>query len=67
MGAPSPVMGMVVKAIIRPAAAEDHGAQKLRIMNHCKTHLEGFKVPMLIEISDNAHHSTRFKKMRAAL
>jgi acyl-CoA synthetase (AMP-forming)/AMP-acid ligase II len=63
-GRPSHVVGMVVKATVRLVTAEEERSAARRIRQHCEQRLEGYKVPAVIEISDAAHHSERFKKTR---
>ncbi|MDR2407238.1 MAG: fatty acid--CoA ligase family protein [Bacteroidales bacterium] len=36
------------------------------IRQHCKKHLESFKIPMRIDFIETNNHSERFKKLRAA-
>ncbi|BCY08844.1 class I adenylate-forming enzyme family protein [Actinoplanes sp. L3-i22] len=65
-GQPSPVTGMVVKAVLRLAEPEDPQAVRARVRAHCRSRLERFKVPQLIEVSGADQHSERFKKIRVA-
>lgn len=63
-GEPSPVTGMVVKATILPVVPEPHRDFRQRIRRHCLERLQPYKVPVVIEFSDSAQHSERFKKLR---
>lgn len=65
-GKPSPVTGMVVKAVVRLASPEPASTAQRRIREHCRGRLEAFKVPVLIDISDQPQHSDRLKKIRVA-
>jgi acyl-CoA synthetase (AMP-forming)/AMP-acid ligase II len=65
-GTPSHVTGMVVKATVQLIEPEDHRALARRLRAHCREHLELFKVPVVVEISDAQQHSERFKKIRRA-
>ncbi|MFD5075725.1 class I adenylate-forming enzyme family protein [Streptomyces sp. NPDC058371] len=66
-GRPSHVTGMVVKATVQLADGVEEDARSVsrRVREHCRTKLEGFKVPALVEVSTEQHHSDRFKKTRA--
>jgi acyl-CoA synthetase (AMP-forming)/AMP-acid ligase II len=66
-GHPNPVTGMVVKAVVLLAEDEEEQSVRGRIRAHCRTRLEAFKVPALIEVSKAAQHSDRFKKIRSAV
>jgi len=67
-GHPSHVMGMVVKAtvLLSPETAEDPGAVQRQVRAHCRSKLEPFKVPAVVEVSTGRQHSDRFKKIRGA-
>ena len=64
-GRPSHVTGMVVKAVIKLAEPVDRRTFTRQVRQHCRAHLEVFKVPAVVEISEEVHHNDRFKKMRA--
>ncbi|MFD6530635.1 class I adenylate-forming enzyme family protein [Streptomyces sp. NPDC060184] len=64
-GRPSPVTGMVVRAVLQPAVPCDEAELARRARAHCAERLEAFKVPALIEVSARQQHSERFKKMRS--
>ena len=55
---------MVVKALVRLTTPEPAEAVQARIRQHCRTHLEPFKIPAVIEITDEKQYSERFKKIR---
>ncbi|MFC4565148.1 class I adenylate-forming enzyme family protein [Nocardiopsis mangrovi] len=63
-GRPSPVTGMVVKAVVRLHLDEDARAVARRVREHCLRRLEPFKVPAVVEVSARPQHSDRFKKIR---
>lgn len=63
-GRPSPVTGTVVTAVVRVHTAEDHAAVARRVREHCRQRLEPFKVPAVVQVSDERQHSDRFKKIR---
>lgn len=63
-GAPSPVTGQVVKAMVTLVEPEDPQLFKRRVRQYCRERLEPFKVPMIVELVDRDHHSARFKKQR---
>ena len=65
-GRPSHVTGMVVKATLKLVRPEDTRTLTRRVRQHCRLHLEPFKVPALVEVSAEPHHSERFKKLRTA-
>ncbi|MEV6113647.1 AMP-binding protein [Streptomyces sp. NPDC052109] len=66
-GIPSPVTGMVVKATVQLAEGveEDQRSVARRVRAHCAGKLEAFKVPAIVQVSDQRHHSDRFKKTRS--
>lgn len=64
-GKPSHVTGMVVKAVVKVTGSADRAALVRTVREHCRSRLEPFKVPVVVEISDAEHHNDRFKKSRA--
>ncbi|MBO9553669.1 fatty acid--CoA ligase family protein [Cellulomonas sp.] len=64
-GLPSPVTGQVVQAGLLLAEPEDPRALRRRVDAHCRNRLEPFKIPAKIVVTEGAHHSERFKKVRA--
>lgn len=64
-GEKHPITGNIVSARIRLLEDEDPKSVKLRVKAHCRERLQGFKVPVKIEIAADVQHSERFKKMRA--
>jgi acyl-CoA synthetase (AMP-forming)/AMP-acid ligase II len=64
-GRPSHVTGMVVKAVVKLTEPADPKALARQVREHCRTRLEPFKVPAVVEISDQDHHNDRFKKTRS--
>lgn len=66
-GKANPVMGKVVAARIQPINPNtERSSLKLSIIALCRSALAPFKVPMMIEFSDQDQHSSRFKKARLA-
>lgn len=63
---PSPITGQVVTARISLVEPEDAAAAVLRLRRHCEAHLERYKVPVKVEVSEGEHHGERFKKIRVA-
>jgi acyl-coenzyme A synthetase/AMP-(fatty) acid ligase len=66
-GHPSHVTGMVVKATVRVVEDEDERSVRRRIREYCRTRLEPYKVPVVVEVSQAAQHSDRFKKIRSSV
>lgn len=56
------IMGNIVCCKVRLREPEDAGAFKARLKRFCAERLERFKVPVKIEIVDQALHSERMKK-----
>ena len=50
VGAPDPILGQVVKAVI--VKAPDSPLTKLEVVNHCARNLENYKVPKIVEFRD---------------
>jgi acyl-CoA synthetase (AMP-forming)/AMP-acid ligase II len=65
-GRPSHITGQVVTATIKLTEPADPRDVTRRVRTHCGRRLEPFKVPLLIEVSDDDQHSDRFKKIRSA-
>lgn len=65
-GRRSPVTGMVVHAVVKPVERVDQRDLARRLRAFCRERLEPFKVPAVIEVSDDDLHSDRFKKVRAS-
>jgi acyl-CoA synthetase (AMP-forming)/AMP-acid ligase II len=65
-GRPSHVTGMVVKATVKLTEPADRRAITKLIRQHCAKRLEPFKVPAVVEITEQDQHSDRFKKARSA-
>lgn len=60
-GEPSPIIGQIVVATVRPAHPEDPAAFKRRMKIFCQGRLPDYKIPVKIRFSE-ALHSERFKK-----
>lgn len=59
-----PLTGQIVVARLRLAAPEEPAALKRRLRIHCRTRLEPYKIPVKVEITTEAGHTDRFKKLR---
>jgi acyl-CoA synthetase (AMP-forming)/AMP-acid ligase II len=64
-GRSSHVTGQVVTATIKLTGPADPQQVAERVRAHCRRRLEPFKVPLLVEVSDEDQHSERFKKIRS--
>lgn len=62
----SPVTGSVVKATLQLTQPEHEKTAQRRAREHCRQRLESFKVPALMQVSDDRQHTDRFKKIRSA-
>jgi len=60
----NPITGQMVCARIQPATQIDRKELIGLIKAHCRARLQPFKVPVRIQIVDEAQHSARFKKLR---
>lgn len=65
-GRPNHVTGHVVTALVKLHEPLDRREVHRRVREHCAKRLDAYKVPMLVEISDDDQHSERFKKIRVA-
>ncbi len=63
-GKSNPVTGQIVVAKVSLVEQEESAAVNRRLRQLCSQHLERYKVPMMITVSLEAHHSERFKKIR---
>ncbi|WP_435174190.1 class I adenylate-forming enzyme family protein [Actinacidiphila sp. bgisy145] len=63
-GISSPVTGMAVKAVVRLVTEEPGESVERRLRKACRQRLEPFKVPSVVEVSEDPQHNERFKKMR---
>ena len=64
-GKPNAVMGHIVVATVSLIEPEDRFEIMDRVQSFCRDKLEPYKVPMMIEIDEEDHHNTRFKKIRS--
>ncbi|WP_116248327.1 class I adenylate-forming enzyme family protein [Nocardiopsis sp. FIRDI 009] len=64
-GRKNPVTGQVVQARVKPVDGNAATDLEKAVLKHCGDRLEDYKVPVRVEISEEAHHSNRFKKARA--
>ncbi|CAM2068803.1 AMP-binding protein [Sulfidibacter corallicola] len=60
----SPLTGHIVCAKVNPAAAEDPKALARKVKKYCRARLQSFKVPVKVEVVDEAFMSARGKKKR---
>jgi acyl-CoA synthetase (AMP-forming)/AMP-acid ligase II len=66
-GEPNRIVGNIVCAKVRPvggAEAVDRSLFARDVKRFCRARLERFKVPVRVEVSDDAHAGSRFKKLR---
>jgi long-chain acyl-CoA synthetase len=64
-GQSNPITGEVVAAKITPLVQEDPDTLKRRVREFCRSRLERYKVPAVIDVVAEDHYSARFKKSRA--
>lgn len=60
----SPVVGQIVAAIFKLEREEELVALRMRVWAHCRSRLEGYKIPREISITSGDLVSTRFKRIR---
>lgn len=60
----NPITGQMVVANIKPKEKSNLKKLKKKIIQHCKTKLDSFKVPAKISFVDEIDFSDRFKKVR---
>jgi long-chain acyl-CoA synthetase len=63
-GERNPVTGQVVAARVSLNQPEDATSFERRLHRFCRARLAPYKVPVVIEIVEGAHHGERFKKVR---
>jgi acyl-CoA synthetase (AMP-forming)/AMP-acid ligase II len=66
-GEPNAITGAIVCADVTPAAALEDAGRKAFVNDikaHCRGRLEGFKVPLKVNVVGRAQHTARFKKAR---
>lgn len=59
------ITGQVVVAKVVVKDSEPSAAVSLRVRQHCRERLLPFKVPAVVEVTEESLHSERFKKRRA--
>ncbi|MDN8600274.1 long-chain fatty acid--CoA ligase [Citrobacter sp. S2-9] len=64
-GYPSRIIGNVIQATFQLIDNEDIGLFKERVKVFCKSRLEPYKIPVVIEITQSELHSERFKMIRS--
>ena len=63
-GYPSHITGNVIRATFKLVQDQDVGSLKIMVKEFCKTRLDSFKIPVVIDITQSDIHSDRFKKIR---
>jgi len=63
-GEPHAIVGNIVVAKVNLAAEETVPAFRKRMVQFCRQHLEPFKVPQKVVLSQEPFHGERFKRMR---
>ncbi len=63
-GERNPLVGQIVCARIKAAEPVDASELATEVKRHCRERLERFKVPVRVTLTDERHHSERFKKLR---
>jgi len=66
-GVPNPVTGHMVIAIVCLGQWEDPTVLRKRIRRFCQGRLAPYKIPRLVEISQDELYSERFKKVRVSV
>lgn len=64
-GYPSHITGNVIQATFQLLEYEEIEPFKNRVKAFCNLHLDSFKVPVIIDITQSELHSERFKKIRS--
>lgn len=63
-GKKNAVTGFIVAASIAKPPEVDAAVAKQQILEHCRRHMDAFKIPRFIEFSDGLLHTERFKKAK---
>ena len=63
-GQPNPITGEVIAAKVTLLVPEDLDAFKGRVRRFCHARLERYKIPAIVDVVVEDHHSARFKKSR---
>jgi long-chain acyl-CoA synthetase len=63
-GEKNPITGQIVCTRVTLIQEQDHKAFVAELKRHCRSKLEGFKVPVKATIVKEQQHSGRFKKIR---
>lgn len=63
-GKPNPVIGNVVVATVNLVEPEEKSSVEQRMQEFCQVRLAPYKIPVLLEISQDQQHNERFKRMR---
>ncbi|MFI8518804.1 class I adenylate-forming enzyme family protein [Streptomyces sp. NPDC085481] len=65
-GRHSHITGQVVQATVKLTRPADPREVARTVRRYCSERLQAYKVPLLIEVSQDDQHSERFKKIRSA-
>lgn len=63
-GEKNPITGNIVCVKVTLKVPEDRKQFIKRLKHHCKKKLQNYKVPVKIKITEEKHHSNRFKKIK---
>ncbi len=66
-GEKNPITGQMVCAKVNCKQEEEKKEIVTRIKQHCRKHLQPFKIPAKIRIASEKQHSDRFKKKRSGI
>jgi acyl-CoA synthetase (AMP-forming)/AMP-acid ligase II len=65
-GKSNPLTGHVVVATVRLRAPEEKRQLEQRLYAFCRERMAAYKIPVLLEISEDEQHNARFKKVRTS-
>ena len=63
-GEANPLLGQIVCTRVCLLKDESPKVFAQRLKRHCRAHLQGYKVPVKVEVVEGPQHGDRFKKMR---
>jgi acyl-coenzyme A synthetase/AMP-(fatty) acid ligase len=63
-GEANPLIGTLVKAVVRVAGDEGDADARARLRRHCREHLQPYQVPQRLDVTREALHTARFKTKR---
>ena len=64
-GAPNPITGQIVTAVVKLATDETGVDFRKRMRQYCRDRLAPFKIPQKVTIAGGDLHSSRFKRVRS--